>query len=57
MKKQSLKEVRKWAKKNGFVDGEIQKAKEIAKKMKQENIEFDLIIKVTGLSKEEIENL
>lgn len=41
------------AKKNGLEKGK----KDVAKKMKQENIDLELIIKVTGLSKEQIEDL
>ena len=40
-------------KKNGLEKGK----KDVAKKMKQENIDLELIIKVTGLSKEQIEDL
>ena len=45
------------SKEEGIVEGEDKEKKSIAKKMKEENIDIDLIIKVTGLSKEEIENL
>ena len=38
-------------------EGIAEEKKAIAKKMKQENINLDLIIKVTGLTKEEIEEL
>ena len=41
----------------GRAEGEAQKQREIAKRMLQENIEKSVIIKVTGLSLEEIENL
>lgn len=41
------------AKKSGLEKGK----KDVAKKMKQENIDLELIIKVTGLSKEQIEDL
>ena len=37
--------------------GEINKEKEIAKKLKQENISLELISKTTGLSIEEIKKL
>ena len=37
--------------------GEINKKKEIAKKLKQENISLELISKTTGLSIEEIKRL
>ena len=43
--------------KSGFAKGKEEKCLEIAKKMKQENVDFELIVKVTGLSKEQIENL
>ena len=46
-----------WARKEGIKDGEIKKQKEIAKKMLAEKIDINLIIKITGLTKEEIENL
>ena len=41
----------------GKEEGKIEGAQEIAKKMLAENIELDIIIKVTGLTKEEIEKL
>ena len=41
----------------GFSDGLHQKAIETAKLMRYENLGIDLISKVTGLSKEEIEAL
>ena len=41
----------------GFSDGAFQKALETAKLMRYENLGIDLISKVTGLSKEEIENI
>ena len=37
--------------------GEINKEKEIAKKLKQENMSLEFISKITGLSIEEIEKL
>ena len=43
--------------KKGTKDGEIKKQKEIAKKMLAEKMDISLIIKITGLTKEEIENL
>ena len=53
MKKQFLEEVKKQGKKNGFEKGK----EDVARKMKEENVDFELIIKVTGLSKEQIESL
>ena len=41
----------------GKIQGEKSKQIEIAKKMKNEKLPLELIIKITGLSKEEIENL
>ena len=41
----------------GIKKGEEQKQKEVAKKMLAEKIDIELIIKVTGLTKEEIEEL
>ena len=38
-------------------EGIAEEKKVIAKKMKQENVDLDLIVKVTGLSKEDVENL
>ena len=43
--------------KSGIERGETQKAREIARKMKEENIDIEIISKVTGLSIEKIENL
>ena len=41
----------------GKAEGMAEKQAEIAKKMKDENINIDMIIKLTGLTKEEIEKL
>ena len=47
----------KKAKKIGLAEGEIQKAKEIAKKMKSKGADLQYIAEVTGLTNEEIEAL
>ena len=39
----------------GFADGSYKKALETAKLMKHANCEFDFIMQMTGLSKEEVE--
>ena len=41
----------------GFSDGSYRKALETAKLMKNANCELDFIMQMTGLSKEEVENL
>lgn len=41
----------------GIAQGEASKALEIAKAMKDENIDVETIAKVSGLSKEKIETL
>ena len=41
----------------GINEGIAKEKVEIAKKMLKENIEIDIIVKITGLSKKEIENL
>jgi predicted transposase/invertase (TIGR01784 family) len=43
--------------KEGMEKGELNKAIETAKKMKEENLPLDLIERITGLTKEEIEKL
>ncbi|MFR2534612.1 MAG: Rpn family recombination-promoting nuclease/putative transposase [Clostridia bacterium] len=43
--------------KKGIMEGQKQKEKEIAKRMLAEKIDIDVIVKITGLSKKEIENL
>lgn len=40
---------------DGEYDGALKKETEIVKKMLEENIDINLIMKVTGLSQEEIE--
>ena len=40
-----------------FSDGSYQKALETARLMKQANCEPDFIMQMTGLSKEEVENI
>ena len=44
-------------KQDGEKIGEQKKQKEIAKKMKEEKVDIELIIKVTGLNKKQIEDL
>lgn len=44
-------------KNEGFVEGKNQSKKEVALKMKAEGIGPSLILKITGLSMEEIEKL
>jgi MoaA/NifB/PqqE/SkfB family radical SAM enzyme len=44
-------------KRNGIAEGEKQKQLEIAKNLKNQNIDIQIIINVTGLTKEEVENL
>ena len=50
-------EVKAYSYKKGKNDGIEQNNKEIAKKMKEENIDLSIIFKITGLTKEEIEKL
>ena len=45
------------ATRKGIAEGKLENQKEIAKKMLEENLHIELIIRVTGLSKEEIEKL
>ena len=40
-----------------YVEGEVNKARAIAKKMLEANMSVDTIIKLTGLAREEVENL
>ena len=47
----------KLGRKDGEKIGEQKKQKEIAKKIKEEKVDIELIIKVTGLGKKQIENL
>ena len=42
---------------SGLVEGKIETKNEIAKKMKEEGLDVEIIVKVTGLAKEEIEKL
>ena len=42
---------------SGTLEGEKKKSIEIAKKMKEENMDISTISKITGLTKEEIEKL
>ena len=61
MRNVDIADARKTALKEGLEEGEklgISKTKiETAKKMKEENIPLDIIIKITGLTEEEIEKL
>ena len=55
--KQGLERGREQGEKIGIKQGEINEKKEIAKKLKQDNMSLDYISKITGLSIEEIERL
>ena len=50
-------EVKAYNYRKGKNDGFEQKNKEIAKKMKEEGLDINIIIKITNLTKEEIEKL
>ena len=50
-------EGREEGKAEGFVEGEKRKQQEIAGKMKSSGIALETIIQITGLSREEIEQL
>ena len=52
-REQGIKEGRE----KGLEKGREEKQKEIAKKMKEKNIDIQEIIDITGLTKEEIEKL
>jgi predicted transposase/invertase (TIGR01784 family) len=41
----------------GKIEGEKGKALEVARKMKQDGFSVDMIVKYTGLKKEDVENL
>ena len=56
-KQDGIKEGIKLGRKDGEKIGEQKKQKEIAKKMKEEKVDIELIIKVTGLNKKQIEDL
>lgn len=55
--KEGKEEGRKEGRKEGIKEGRNEKTKEIAKKMLAENIEIEVIEKITGLSRQEIENI
>jgi len=52
-----MNSLRNEGREEGLMEGEKNKAKEIAKKLLEENISLEIIIKTTGLTKEEIEEL
>ncbi len=52
-----LKEEKKKGKAEGLAEGEASKAREMAKAMKNEGIDINTVVKISGLSKEEIEKL
>ncbi|HOJ99729.1 MAG TPA: hypothetical protein PLW34_09215, partial [Termitinemataceae bacterium] len=43
--------------KEGLMEGRIEERRETARRMKQEQVSIDIIMRVTGLSREEIEEL
>ena len=45
------------AKKKGIEEGKLKKSKEIAKKMLEKNVDIETIEEITGLTKEEIEDI
>ena len=50
-------EVQKYGFEKGEAKGRAEGKNEIAKKMKDEGLDVELIVKMTGLSKEEVEAL
>ena len=54
---QGIKQGMKQGMKQGVEQGELNKSKEIARNMLKEKISIEIIVKVTGLSKEQIEKL
>ena len=50
-------QLKSYGRRLGKEEGKKEKTIEIAKNMLNENINIELIMKITGLSKEEIENL
>ena len=56
-KAEGLAEGKAEGKAEGLEEGRAEEKAEIAKKMLEENIEIETIIKLTGLTKEKIENL
>ena len=53
----AIRRGREEGKAEGLEEGRAEEKAEIAKKMLEENIEIETIIKLTGLTKEKIENL
>ena len=49
--------IKSLARERGLAEGARQNSIEIAKKMKQEGMNINIIVKITGISKEEIEKL
>ena len=56
-KEEGKKEEENKGKIEGISIGELKKKKKIAKSMLQENIPIELILKITGLSQEELKEL
>ena len=44
-------------KKNGIIEGKAERNNEIAKKMKDKGMDIEMIVELTGLTREEIEKL
>ncbi|MFQ3599342.1 MAG: Rpn family recombination-promoting nuclease/putative transposase [Chloroherpetonaceae bacterium] len=57
MKTRYYREAREEAIREGLEDGKRQTAEEIAKKMLEENLPADIVIKITGLSKRKVQQL
>ncbi len=56
-RKKGIEEGRKEGRKEGREKGRMERSREIARELKSNNVPLDVIIKTTGLSKEEIERL
>ena len=56
-RKEGKKEGRKEGRKEGIAEGQKDKARKVAKKLLENNINIEIIINSTGLTKEEIEKL
>ncbi|HOJ99016.1 MAG TPA: hypothetical protein PLW34_05605, partial [Termitinemataceae bacterium] len=55
--KEGLMEGRIEGRNEGRLEGRIEERRETARRMKQEQVSIDIIMRVTGLSREEIEEL
>lgn len=55
--KEAMMTTAEWLRQEGLEQGELKKARQTAQRMLDEDLDIELIVRVTGLSRKEVEKL